>query len=161
MSAKLDELAARKALLVARLRLERLQVALHAGELREAVRPAGLIGGAIAKPAAAVALVEAIAPLFGLRKFAYWVRIGSIDRVGRRPRLRRCPRVRFESPPSEDDDTDEQCERDSERGLGNARALRDGGFDEGRRDGLEREVRGLYALNAVATCGQHVAHARG
>ena len=78
MSAKLDELAARKALLVARLRLERLQVALHAGELREAVRPAGLIGGAIAKPAAAVALVEAIAPLFGLRKFAYWVRIGSI-----------------------------------------------------------------------------------
>ncbi|MEO8739721.1 MAG: hypothetical protein ABI537_08465 [Casimicrobiaceae bacterium] len=78
MSAKLDELAARKALLVARLRLERLQVALYAGELRDAVRPAGLIGGAIAKPAAAVALVEAIAPLFGLRKLAYWVRVGSI-----------------------------------------------------------------------------------
>ena len=78
MSAKLDELAARKALLVARLRLERLQVALYAGDLRDAVRPAGLIGSAVAKPAAAVALVEAIAPLFGLRKFAYWVRLGSI-----------------------------------------------------------------------------------
>ena len=78
MSAKLDELAARKALLIARLRLERLQVSLYAGQLRDAVRPAGLIGGAIAKPAAAVAMVEAIAPLFGLRKFAYWVRLGSI-----------------------------------------------------------------------------------
>jgi len=78
MSAKLDELAAKKALLVARLRLERMQVSLYASELRDAVRPAGLIGGAIAKPAAAVAMVEAIAPLFGLRKFAYWVRLGSI-----------------------------------------------------------------------------------
>ena len=78
MSARLDELAARKALLLARLRLERLQVSLYAGQLRDAVRPAGLIGGAIAKPAATVALVEAIAPLFGLQRFARWVRIGSI-----------------------------------------------------------------------------------
>jgi hypothetical protein len=78
MSAQLDELAARKALLLARLRLERLQVALYASDLRNAVRPAGLIGGAIAKPAAAVALVESIAPLFGLRRLAYWVRLGSI-----------------------------------------------------------------------------------
>ena len=78
MSARLDELAARKALLLARLRLERLQVSLYAGQLRDAVRPAGLIGGAIAKPAAAVALVEAIAPLFGWQRLAYWVRLGSI-----------------------------------------------------------------------------------
>ncbi len=78
MSARLDELAARKALLLARLRLERLQVSLYAGQLRDAVRPAGLIGGAIAKPAAAVALVEAIAPLFGLQRLARWVRFGSI-----------------------------------------------------------------------------------
>ena len=76
MSARLDELAARKALLLARLRLERLQVSLYAGQLRDAVRPAGLIGGAIAKPAAAVALVEAIAPLFGLQRLARWVRLG-------------------------------------------------------------------------------------
>jgi hypothetical protein len=78
MSAHLDELAARKALLLARLRLERMQVALYAHDLRDAVRPASLIGGAIAKPAAAVAVVEALAPLFGLRRFAYWVRLGSI-----------------------------------------------------------------------------------
>jgi hypothetical protein len=76
MSARLDELAARKALLLARLRLERLQVSLYAGQLRDAVRPAGLIGGAM--PAAAVALVEAIAPLFGLQRLARWVRFGSI-----------------------------------------------------------------------------------
>ena len=78
MSRQLDELAARKALLLAQVRLERMQVALYAGQLRDAVRPASLIGGAIAKPAAAVALVEAIAPLFGLRRFAYWFRLGSI-----------------------------------------------------------------------------------
>lgn len=78
MSRHLDELAARKALLVAQLKLERMQVSLYAGQLRDAVRPAGLIGGAIAKPAAAVAMVEAIAPLFGWQRLAYWVRLGSI-----------------------------------------------------------------------------------
>ena len=78
MSRHLDELAARKSLLVAQVRLERMQVSLYAGQLRDAVRPAGLIGGAIAKPAAAVAMVEAIAPLFGWKRLAYWVRLGSI-----------------------------------------------------------------------------------
>lgn len=78
MSRRLDELAARKVLLLSRLRMERLQVALYAGELRDAVRPAGLIGGAIAKPAAAVALFETIAPLFGWQRLARWVRVGLI-----------------------------------------------------------------------------------
>ncbi|MEP6943992.1 MAG: hypothetical protein ABI981_13700 [Betaproteobacteria bacterium] len=78
MSQRLDELAARKALLLSQLRLERMQVSLYAGQLRDAVRPASLIGSAVAKPAAAVALVEAIAPLFGWQRFAYWVRLGSI-----------------------------------------------------------------------------------
>jgi hypothetical protein len=78
MSADLDELAARKALLLSRLRLERMQVALCAGELRDAVRPAGLIGSAVAKPAAAVALLETIAPLFGLQRAARWIRVGLI-----------------------------------------------------------------------------------
>jgi hypothetical protein len=78
MSARRDALAVRKALLIAQLRLERMQVALYAGQVRDAVRPAGLIGGAIAKPAALVAMVEAIAPLFGWRRLAYWVRLGSI-----------------------------------------------------------------------------------
>ena len=68
MSAKLDELAAQEALLVA----ASCRLRAHAGSaLRRRIarcgRPAGLIGGAVAKPAAAVALVEAIAPLFGLR----------------------------------------------------------------------------------------------
>jgi hypothetical protein len=78
MSARLDQLAARKALVLSRLRIERMQVALHAAELREAVRPASLIGSAITKPAAAVALSQAIAPLFGLRRFARWLRVVSI-----------------------------------------------------------------------------------
>jgi hypothetical protein len=78
VSARLDELAARKALVISRLRIERMQVALYAGELRDAVRPASLIGSAIAKPAALVALGQAIAPLFGWQRFARWLRIGSI-----------------------------------------------------------------------------------
>jgi hypothetical protein len=76
MSARLDELAAHKALLLSRLRLERMQVALYAGELRDSIRPAGLIGSALAKPAAAVAVFETIAPLIGLRRVARWVRVG-------------------------------------------------------------------------------------
>ena len=40
MSARLDDLTARKALLLSRLRLERMQVALYAGELRDAIREA-------------------------------------------------------------------------------------------------------------------------
>jgi len=78
MSAHLEELAARKALLVSRSRLERMQIALYAGELRDSLRPAGMIGGAVAKPAAAVALLETVAPLFGLRRVARWIRVGLI-----------------------------------------------------------------------------------
>ena len=88
MSARLDELSARKGLLLSRLRLQRVELALHAGELRDALRPAGLIGGAIAKPAAAVAVFETIAPLFGWQRLARWVRVGLIGlavvRVARR-----------------------------------------------------------------------------
>jgi len=78
MSAHLEELAARKALLLSRSRLERMQIALYAGELRDSLRPAGVIGGAVAKPAAAVALLETVAPLFGLRRLARWIRVGLI-----------------------------------------------------------------------------------
>ena len=63
---------------MSQLKLERMQVSLYAGQLREDVRPESLIGGAVAKPAAAVALVEAIAPLFGWKRLAHWVRLGSI-----------------------------------------------------------------------------------
>ena len=75
---RLDALAERKELLLSQVKLERMQVSLYAGQLRDAVRPASLIGGAVAKPAAMVALVEAIAPLFGWKRLAYWVRLGSI-----------------------------------------------------------------------------------
>lgn len=78
MSARLDALAARKALLIAQMRLQRMELVLHAGEVRDAIRPAGMIGGAIAKPAATIALVEAIAPLFGLQRFAQFFRVASI-----------------------------------------------------------------------------------
>jgi len=78
MSAHLEELAVRKALLLSRSRLERMQIALYAGELRDSLRPAGMIGGAVAKPAAAVALLETVAPLFGLRRLARWIRVGLI-----------------------------------------------------------------------------------
>ena len=69
MSARLDELAARKSLLVAQLRLQRMEFALHAGDVRGALRPAGLIGSAVAQPAA---------PVFGLQRYARWVCLASI-----------------------------------------------------------------------------------
>ncbi|MGH8851405.1 MAG: hypothetical protein ACREYD_10445 [Casimicrobiaceae bacterium] len=78
MSRRLDELGARKSLLVAQLRLQRMELALHAGDVRSALRPAGLIGGAVAQPAAVIALVETIAPVFGLQRYARWVRLASI-----------------------------------------------------------------------------------
>jgi hypothetical protein len=65
MSARMDELAARKSLLVAQLRLQRMEFALHAGDVRSSLRPAGLIG-------------SAVAPVFGLQRYARWVRLASI-----------------------------------------------------------------------------------
>ena len=78
MSAHLEELAARKSLLLSRIRLERMQVALNAGGVRESMRVASLVGSAIAKPAAAAMIFGTIAPLFGLRRLAFWVRIASV-----------------------------------------------------------------------------------
>jgi len=78
MSARLDDLTVRKALLLSRLRLERMQVALYAGELRDAIRPAGLLGSAFAKPAAASALIGTVAPMLGLQRLARWVRAGLV-----------------------------------------------------------------------------------
>ena len=78
MNRALRALAARKQVLVAELQLQRLQLSLHAGDARQALRPAGLIGGALARPAAAIALVDAIAPLFGWHRVARIVRLGAI-----------------------------------------------------------------------------------
>jgi hypothetical protein len=78
MNHPLRNLAARKQVLIAELQLQRMQLALHAGDLRQALRPAGLIGSAVARPAAAVALVDSIAPLLGLHRLARLVRLGAI-----------------------------------------------------------------------------------
>jgi hypothetical protein len=83
----MDTLAARKALLIARLRLQRIELALHAGAARATLRPASLVASAIAKPATLVAVFEAVSPLLGLKRYARWVRIASIAfavaRIGR------------------------------------------------------------------------------
>lgn len=78
MSNPTNALAARKALLIARLRLQRMELALRAGAARESVRPAGLIASAIAKPAALVAVLEVVAPILRLKRFARWARLASV-----------------------------------------------------------------------------------
>jgi hypothetical protein len=78
MSNQTDTLAARKALLIARARLQRMEIALHAGAAREALRPASLVASAIAKPAALVAVFEVVAPRVGLKRYVKWARLASI-----------------------------------------------------------------------------------
>jgi hypothetical protein len=78
MSARRDALAQRKTLLVGRLQLQRMELTLHASELRDNLRPGRLIGGSIAQPAAVIALLETVAPLFGLRRLARWARIAAV-----------------------------------------------------------------------------------
>ncbi|HEV8553361.1 MAG TPA: hypothetical protein VGR65_08265 [Casimicrobiaceae bacterium] len=81
MSRSLQQLAARKQILLAQSQLQRMQFALYAGDARDALRPAGLMGGAIARPAAAIALVNMVARLFGWRRLARVVRFGAIALV--------------------------------------------------------------------------------
>jgi hypothetical protein len=81
MNGSLQALAERKKILVARSHLERMQLMLYAGDVRAALRPAGLIGGAIARPAAALALVNTIAPLFGWTRITHVVRLGVLALV--------------------------------------------------------------------------------
>ncbi len=78
MSRTLAELAARKQLLVAQSELQRMQLALYAGDARDALRPAGVVGGAIARPAAAIAMIDTVARLFRLRRVSRLVRIAGL-----------------------------------------------------------------------------------
>jgi hypothetical protein len=90
MSDRTDTLAARKALLIARARLQRMEIALHAGAAREALRPASLLASAIAKPAALIAVFEVVAPVLGLKRYARLARLASIGlAVSRVVRTRR------------------------------------------------------------------------
>jgi hypothetical protein len=74
----LSELETRKAVLIAELQLQRMQMSLHAADARHALRPAGLLGGAIARPAALIALVDGISRLFGWYRVARFVRLGAL-----------------------------------------------------------------------------------
>ncbi|TMH64743.1 MAG: hypothetical protein E6H55_03730 [Betaproteobacteria bacterium] len=65
MSQSLEQLAARKQILVAQSQLQRM----------------GLVGGAIARPAAAIALASTVARLFGLNRLARIARFGAIALV--------------------------------------------------------------------------------
>jgi len=78
MSRTLAELAARKQLLIAQSELQRMQLALYAGDARDALRPAGVVGGAIARPAAAIAMIDTVARLFRLRRVSRLVRIAGL-----------------------------------------------------------------------------------
>jgi hypothetical protein len=78
MSRSLQRLAARKQLLLAQAQLQRMQLSVYAGDARDALRPAGVVGGAIARPAAAIALVSTVARLFGLHRVARIARLGAI-----------------------------------------------------------------------------------
>ncbi|HTS22298.1 MAG TPA: hypothetical protein VMN79_10870 [Casimicrobiaceae bacterium] len=91
------ELAARKQLLVAELDLQRMQMSLHAGQARAALRPAGMLGGAIARPAATIALVDAVAPLFGFTRLARVVRLAALALAAYR--IARVWRSRTPGPP--------------------------------------------------------------
>ena len=75
MNRELHRLAARKQVLLAELQLQRMQITLYASDARDALRPAGLIGGAVARPAAAMALVDTIARLLGWHRVARIVRL--------------------------------------------------------------------------------------
>jgi len=90
MSDRRDTLAARKGLLIARLRLQRMELALHAGAARETLRPASLVASAITKPALLFAVFEIVGPLLGLRRYARWARLASVAfAVSRMMRARR------------------------------------------------------------------------
>ncbi len=78
MSESLERIATRKQLLLAQSQLLRMQLALYVDEARDAVRPAGLIGSAVARPAALVALVDTVARLLGWRRLASVLRLGAI-----------------------------------------------------------------------------------
>jgi len=81
MTTELAKLEARKQVLLAELELQRMQMSLHASDARAALRPSGLIGGiggAIARPAALIAVLDPIARLFGWHRMTRWVRIAGL-----------------------------------------------------------------------------------
>jgi hypothetical protein len=78
MSRSLQGLAARKQLLIAQAQLLRMQLALYVDDARDTLRPAGLIGSAVARPAALVAVFDTVARRLGWRRLARVVRLSAI-----------------------------------------------------------------------------------
>ena len=78
MRRSLERLAARKQLLLAQSQLLRMQLALHVDDARNALRPAGLIGAAMLRPATLIALLNLSARLLGWRRLARLVPLGAI-----------------------------------------------------------------------------------
>ena len=99
MNQTFARLEARKHMLVAELELQRLQMRLHAADARGALRPAGLLGGAIARPAALIALVDATSRLFGWTRVARLVRVAALALAALR--IVRVWRVRAAQSPAE------------------------------------------------------------
>src|SRR5277367_2791419 len=79
MSRSLERAAARKQLLLAEAQLQRMQLSLYLDDARDALRPVGLIGGAVARPAALIAVVDTVARLLGWRRLSSMVRLGAIS----------------------------------------------------------------------------------
>ena len=78
MRRALQRIAARKQVLLAQAQLQRMELALHIDAARNALRPVGLLGSSMARPAALVALVDTVARLFGWPRLARSVRLGAI-----------------------------------------------------------------------------------
>jgi hypothetical protein len=74
-----DEITRRKALLVSRAELDRLQIALTVHRLRDSLLPPpGARSGTGRAGPIAAALVGVGLPLLGRRRLGHWLRIGSL-----------------------------------------------------------------------------------
>ena len=78
MNQALAKLESRKQMLIAEIQLQRMQLSLHAADARNALRPAGLLGGAIARPAALIALIDGMSRIFGWHRVSRLVRLGAL-----------------------------------------------------------------------------------
>jgi hypothetical protein len=77
-STRLNSLSERKALLVTRADLDRTRMSIAVHDVKAIVFPAPISGrGAALRPTAAM-IVGFVAPLLGMKRFARWVRFGSL-----------------------------------------------------------------------------------
>ncbi len=78
MSESPQHFGARKELLLAQAQLQRMLLSRYVDDARDALRPAGVIGSAVARPAAFVALADTVARVLGWRRLSSAVRLGAI-----------------------------------------------------------------------------------